>query len=237
MPTFPCSWRPAAALFKLDPSTYQLPFEADSTIDRIYLIAPPVLDMFPPMKAFIDVAIEKGGIQQWGKCTNISTPAKWSTALYVHLGSSVHNLLLHYSDNIRKNNEIVNAAGSGAIGWISTDDIADVAFKALTDPVIAHTNPIMVGPELFTYAQIAEITSEVLGRKITHKNVSADEFTAVMVARGMPEDYAAVMSFMDVRIAAGAEEQSFKKADFVGSRSLREFIERHKDAQEWKSGM
>jgi uncharacterized protein YbjT (DUF2867 family) len=43
------------------------------------------------------------------------------------------------------------------IGWISTEDIADVAFKALTDQVIEHTNPVMVGPELWTYAQVSNI--------------------------------------------------------------------------------
>jgi hypothetical protein len=60
------------------------------------------------------------------------------------------------SDNIRQNNEIVSAAGNGRIGWISTEDIniADVAFKALTDLVIEHTSPIMVGLELFTYAEV-----------------------------------------------------------------------------------
>ncbi|KAJ7616979.1 hypothetical protein DFH06DRAFT_907057, partial [Mycena polygramma] len=44
----------------LDSSTYQIPFDADGNIDRVYLIAPPVLDTFPPMKVFINFAIEKG---------------------------------------------------------------------------------------------------------------------------------------------------------------------------------
>jgi festuclavine dehydrogenase len=44
----------------LDSSTYKIPFKSYSDIDRIYLIAPPVLDMFPPMKSFIDLAVEKG---------------------------------------------------------------------------------------------------------------------------------------------------------------------------------
>lgn len=44
----------------LDASTYNIPFEVDATIDRVYLIAPRIFDMLPPMKAFIDFAIEKG---------------------------------------------------------------------------------------------------------------------------------------------------------------------------------
>lgn len=42
-----------------DASTYQLPFGVDNNIDKIYLIAPQVLDPFPHMKAFIDFAIQK----------------------------------------------------------------------------------------------------------------------------------------------------------------------------------
>jgi festuclavine dehydrogenase len=44
----------------LDSSTYNIPFESYGDIDRIYLIAPPVVDMFPPMKSLIDLAVEKG---------------------------------------------------------------------------------------------------------------------------------------------------------------------------------
>jgi uncharacterized protein YbjT (DUF2867 family) len=47
----------------LDASTYSIPFEVDDKIDRVYIIAPPILDMVPPMKAFIDVAITKGVVR------------------------------------------------------------------------------------------------------------------------------------------------------------------------------
>ncbi|KAF8171018.1 hypothetical protein K438DRAFT_1909238 [Mycena galopus ATCC 62051] len=232
----------------LDASTYQIPFDADKSIDRIYLVPPPILDMFPPMKAFIDFAIIKGvkrfvlmsaallemGDMAMGK---VHEYLRDRNVEYCALRPSwfFNNLLLNYSDHIRTNNEIVNAAGSGSIGWISTDDIADVAFKALTNEVIEHTNPVMVGPELLTYAQIAEMLGEVLGRKITQKNVTADEYKKVMVERGMPDDYAAVMSMADVQIAEGAEEKAFKRANFVGKRNLRDFLEEHRNAEAWKS--
>lgn len=173
----------------LDASTYQIPFEADSSIDRIYLVAPPVLDMFLPMKAFIDFAITKGvkrfvlmsaalleaGDLAMGKVHEYLLsrdveycalrPSWFFGPSCVCLCSELpcspiklpDNLLLDYSDHIRTKDQIINAAGSGSIGWISTDDIADVAFKALTDEVIDHTNPVMVGPESLTYAQVGRI--------------------------------------------------------------------------------
>lgn len=78
---------------------------------------------------------------------------------------SPDNFLIIHAENIRQRNEILNAAGDGLIAWISTEDIADGAFSALTDPVIKHTNPVMVGPELFSYDQVrtrlAKITSRL----------------------------------------------------------------------------
>ncbi|KAJ6544382.1 hypothetical protein B0H19DRAFT_957082 [Mycena capillaripes] len=232
----------------LDASTYEIPFAADASIDRIYLIAPPVFDMFPPMKAFIDFAIQKGVkrfVLMSAAMIAAGDPIMGKAHEYLHSREVEYcalrptwffdNILVHYSDTIRTQDEIVNAAGSGLIGWISTDDIADVVFKALTDQVIEHTNPIMVGPELFTYAQIADMLSDALGRKITHRNVTADQFKNIMVQRGMPEEYAAFMSNADVLIAGGGEEKAFRQADFVGTKRLRDFIESHKDAKEWKS--
>ncbi|KAJ6516666.1 hypothetical protein C8R47DRAFT_1172849 [Mycena vitilis] len=177
----------------LDSSTYQLPFDVDSSIDRVYLIAPPVLDMFPPMNAFIDFAIDKGVkrfVLMSAAMLEAGDPAMGKVHEYLRSRNVEYcalrpswffdNLLLHYADHISKHNEIVNAADDGLIGWISTDDIADVAYKALTNPVIEHTNPIMVGPELLTYAQIAEMLSHILGREIVHRNVTTDEYKDIM---------------------------------------------------------
>ncbi|KAJ6617186.1 hypothetical protein B0H10DRAFT_2218827 [Mycena sp. CBHHK59/15] len=231
-----------------DASTYKNPFEADSGIDRIYLIPPAVFDMFPPMKAFIDFAITKGVkrfVLMGAALLEVGDPLMGKVHEYLaSLGVDYcvlrpswffDNLLLNLSEAIRKENSIINAAGPGLIGWISTEDIADVAFKALIDPVIEHTHPIMVGPELLSYAQIARILSEVLGREIKHNNVAADEYKRIWIQRGMQEDYAAFMSVKDVEISEGAEERAFNRADFVGRKTLREFVEAHKDAEAWRA--
>ncbi len=43
----------------LDSETYANPF-SHSQITSIFLVAPPIMDCLPPMKAFIDLAVEKG---------------------------------------------------------------------------------------------------------------------------------------------------------------------------------
>ena len=43
----------------LNSATFNSPFET-TTVSSVFLVAPPILDMFPPMKKFIDLAQEKG---------------------------------------------------------------------------------------------------------------------------------------------------------------------------------
>lgn len=51
---------PAVRFDWFDSTTYDNPFQiATEPIDRVYLVAPPVVDSLTPMKAFIDFAIKK----------------------------------------------------------------------------------------------------------------------------------------------------------------------------------
>ncbi|KAF7348539.1 NAD(P)-binding protein [Mycena venus] len=223
----------------LDSSTYNIPFDAYSDIDRIYIVAPPVMDMFPPMKAFIDYAVERGvkrfvllsagvleiGGPSMGKAHEYLDSLKVE---YCALRPSwfIENFTTQYADLIKTRNEIVSATGDGLLGYVSTEDIADVAFKALVEEKIDNNNPIIVGPELVSYDQIADMLTEILGRKITHTKLTEAEFKKVLIGRGMPEDYAQMMTILDsVHVARGGEEQLFRRADVVGKRTLRAFLE------------
>jgi festuclavine dehydrogenase len=56
---------------------------------------------------------------------------------------------------IRDNSQIITAAGDGKIPFISADDIANVAFRALTDEKAHNTDHLILGPELFTYDEVS----------------------------------------------------------------------------------
>ncbi|KAJ7150978.1 hypothetical protein C8R43DRAFT_887044 [Mycena crocata] len=231
----------------LDASTYNIPFEVDSNIDRIYLIAPPILDMLPPMKAVINLAIEKGVkrfVLMSGGIIEPGGPAMGQVHQYLSTLNVEYcalrpswffdNFVLQYADRINGKNDIASAAEDGLIGYVSTEDIAEVAFKALVDPVIEHSNPIIVGPELLSYDKIASMLTEILGREIAHTRMNKAEFKQVFIGRGMPENYAQMMTTMDGLIAGGAEEKLYARADFVGKRTLRAFFEANKDV--WQKG-
>ncbi|KAJ7737857.1 hypothetical protein DFH07DRAFT_984934 [Mycena maculata] len=159
-----------------------------------YLIAPWVYDMFPPMKAFIDLA-RVHGVTCFVLMSAATCPSEdggpLTSAVHAYLASlGVEHCALRSSwfFVIRRFvlAPIVNATGSRLIGWILTEDIA---FKVLTAPTIEHTRPIM----------ITEILSEILGREIKHRSVSADGYTEIMGARG----YLATMPRLRVRQTSG----------------------------------
>ncbi|KAJ7280958.1 hypothetical protein C8J57DRAFT_1564369 [Mycena rebaudengoi] len=222
-----------------DAATYNIPFEAAADIDRVYLIAPPVLDIFLPMKAFIDFAIGKGvkrfvltsaGILEAGGVGMGQVHAYLATlpSEYEVLRPSwwFENFLPQSGVQFDGKNTVISAAEDGLLGFVSTEDITEVAFKVLVDDVIQHNNPII---ELLSYDKIAYILSEVLGREVRHKRCTEAEYKQVFVAREMPEDYAEVMSRMEGLIAQGAEEKLFKRAEVVGKRTIREFFEKNKE--------
>ncbi|KAJ7486682.1 hypothetical protein FB451DRAFT_1534677 [Mycena latifolia] len=175
--------------------------------------------MLPPMKAFIDFAIKKGAkrfVPMSAALLEAGGPGMGLVHAYLgslqvelvcfaRLPSSVYILLSIYSDSICANDEILSAA-EGLTGYISTEDIAEVAFKALADD-LAYAMEYGASDWI---KPIAKMLSEVLDREIKHKRLRM-KFTKALRQRGMPEDYAESMSSVDVLIAGGAEERLFRK--------------------------
>jgi uncharacterized protein YbjT (DUF2867 family) len=73
---------------------------------------------------------------------------------------------------------IVLPAGDVLEPFIDCEDIADVAFAALTDP--RHDGELyeLTGPRLLTFAEAARTISEESGRSVVYTNVSAADFEA-----------------------------------------------------------
>ncbi|KAJ6532722.1 hypothetical protein DFH09DRAFT_1182058 [Mycena vulgaris] len=222
-----------------DAATYPLLFEMDPSITRIYLIAPGNLDIFTPMKAFIDFAVTKG-VKRFVLMSGIAMGKvhQYLSTLnveYFVLRPSwfFDNFLLQYGDRIRTKSEIVSAAGDELVGYVSTEDIAEVAFKALVDDVVENTESIIVGPELLSYDKIAGILTEILGREIKHTRLTEADFEQALIRRGLREDYAQMLAALDTLISQGSEEKVYSAANVIGKRTIRAFFEANKDV--WRA--
>ncbi|KAK0431297.1 hypothetical protein EV421DRAFT_1854495 [Armillaria borealis] len=228
-----------------DPSTFENAFTADPNIDRIYLVTPAgSLEALPPMKPFIDLAVQKGvkrfvllsasglesGHPAMGKVHEYLLSLKVDYAVIRPSWFFENFLTLHLS-NIKEQNTILSASADGKIGFISADDIADLAVSTLTDEKSHNTDHILTGPELLSYDDVAAIFTEVLGRKITHTRITIEELKKRYLAFGLPEDYAEMLSSLDDLNAKGVEEKIFVAAKKVtGKRTLKSFVEANKDS-------
>ena len=55
-----------------------------------------------------------------------------------------------------------SATGDGKIPWVSADDIAAVAVRALTDEVAPNTEYLVLGPELLSYGDVRSVPTVML---------------------------------------------------------------------------
>lgn len=80
--------------------------------------------------------------------------------------------------------------------FVDTDDIADVAIAALTEP--GHKNKLyeVTGPRLLTFNDIAKELSEGLNTKVKFIAISSDRFEQEMIKQGVPSDTIDMLLFL-----------------------------------------
>ena len=57
-------------------------------------------------------------------------------------------------ESIKEKDEVISAAAQGKTGFISEDDIADIAVEFLTASKLGNVERILLGPELLSYQDV-----------------------------------------------------------------------------------
>jgi festuclavine dehydrogenase len=140
------------------------------------------------MKAFIDLAVEKGVKRfvllsasvldvgdgpMMGKVSKYisSLGVKWAIlrpTWFMGMLLSAASLLLNHANGVTENfsemqhmlsirdeDKIITATGEGKVPFVSADDIAAVAFHALTDELPHNADHLILGPELWSYDEVS----------------------------------------------------------------------------------
>lgn len=159
----------------------------------------------------------------------------------------------YHHSTIVTDSKIYSCRGKGVVPWISTDDVAAVAVRALVDEKSHNTDHLILGPELLSYDQVrytfmyealywlltminrhqvVQKLSLALGRTITHVNISEEEYVKHL-STAIPENYAIWLAGMDTAIANGSEERTNNVVETVTGRPAKDFdtfIEENKKA-------
>jgi uncharacterized protein YbjT (DUF2867 family) len=122
-------------------------------------------------------------------------------------------------------------AGNGRIAFVDCADLGDVAAMALCDPD-AHRNRAyhLTGPEAVDFAQVAELLSKTLGRRVVYEPVGPLRYARDLKRDGATVPYTLILTMLHITVRRGAAEAVDGTLERVlgrPSRTLREFIARH----------
>jgi len=211
----------------LDESTYDdvlSPKDGMQPVSAVWLVPPPVADLAPPVNRFIDHArlkdvkrfvllsasmLERGSPAMGQIHEHLASLKEISFTVlrptwFMENFSSPHDF---QCKAIRNENRIYSAAEDGKVPFISVVDIARVAYYALKGDLPENIDPILLGPELLTYDDVAETLSKLLNRKISHARVPESELAEKMHECGMPLEDAKMHASVDSIVLAGGEER------------------------------
>jgi NAD(P)H dehydrogenase (quinone) len=97
---------------------------------------------------------------------------------------------------------IVGAAGAGKVSAATRADYAEAAAAVLAGE--GHAGAVYeLGGEPFTMAELAEVISAATGRTVTYTDLPPEQYQAVLVRAGLPEEMAAMVADGDRGVAAG----------------------------------
>ncbi|KAL9603350.1 MAG: hypothetical protein Q9219_001212 [cf. Caloplaca sp. 3 TL-2023] len=251
-PFLPASPPPQACRFDWnDRSTWKNPWETASpntNIKAVYLVSPGLLNPLEVMEPFIRFAREKGTKRfVLLSASSIEEGGPLMGEVHGYLGGLGREegvewcvlrptwFMENFSEmthlpTIRDEGRLFSATGEGKVPWVSAGDIAGVAVRALVDERSHDCEYVVVGGEVLGYRDIAAILSDVLGRKITHVDLTEKELAERYVKAGLDRSYAEVLSGLDSRIRSGEEEiQNEVVGTLVGvPKTFRAFAEENK---------
>ncbi|SNY38471.1 SDR family oxidoreductase [Paractinoplanes atraurantiacus] len=94
-----------------------------------------------------------------------------------------HEVYTYLLPGYLETGEVVAATGDGRISGAARADFAAVTAKVLLSEDTGSKTYELGGPS-FTLAELAQVISEVTGRTIVHRDVTAEELTARLTAAG-----------------------------------------------------
>ena len=105
----------------------------------------------------------------------------------------MQNLSTTHRDEIRHDGVLAVPAGRGRTSFVDARDVAEVAAKVLLEPGHEGRAYELTGHEAPTYAEVAALLSDVLGRPVAYADPSPWAFWRCQRARGTPPAFVLVM--------------------------------------------
>jgi NAD(P)H dehydrogenase (quinone) len=192
--------------------------DAVAGVDRLFLLTGYSVDMLVQSKAVLDAA-RAAGVQHvvhlgaWatddttivhlGWHQLVERYVEWGGFRFTHLRPNVfmQNILRF---GLREGGVIHQFTGDAPVSWIDTDDVAAAAAAILRAPAAHHGKTYPLAVEALSVGQVAEVLTDVIGRRFRYQPGSPDEWLAGALAAGMDPAYARCVHNVFRRTAEGS---------------------------------
>lgn len=200
----------------LDRSTYA---PAVKGCSELFLMRPPAIsDTKKTLNVFIDVA-RAAGVRQ---IVFVSVAGAQHNPLVPHHAVEMHlrqgpsgwtilqpgffaqNLGDAYRQDIQAEQRLYVPAGNARVAFLDTRDLADVAAMALCDPGLHNQKTYhLTGPESLSFADVAQLLSQVLGRHIRYESASVLGYAKHLRDRDLPWKQVLVQTLLHIGLRFG----------------------------------
>jgi len=174
-------------------------------IEKVYLLTPLVPNMVEMGARLVEEA-KKGGVKYIVRSSGLGadiepgiTLSRWHREIekmiegsgipytFLRPNSFMQNYANLFGYTIKTQNAFYQPVGDGKVSLVDVRDIAAVAATVLTKSGHENRAYNLTGPEAVSNHEVAEILSNVTGRKINYINVSEDDARRGMREAGMSE--------------------------------------------------
>lgn len=216
-------------------------------VDRLFLLRPPSMtDVRTGLGPLVQEAARRGlhrvvvlsvmgvnpALPHWRMERMVRDAGLSSTALRPAYFSQ--NLLTALRADLRDRSQIRLAAGKGRMSFVDTRDVAAVAAHVLADPSAHAAAPLtLTGPAALSFAEVATVLSEELGRDVTYVRQSLVQRRRELRDQHVPTGYAWVQLVIDATTRMGLADTVTDDVSRVLGRpatSVAQFVHDHRDA-------
>lgn len=139
--------------------------------------------------------------------------------------------LLLFARDVAGGRPLIAPAGRGAVAFVDTADVADVAVAALTRPDLHGRTLTVTGPRAVTFAEVADLLSARLGRRVRHLSPPLPLARRVLPrATGMPRWQSDLVVDLFAVLQRGAQADPTRAVPDVLGRPAADvalFLDRH----------
>lgn len=140
----------------------------------------------------------------------------------------------HYmAEDLTASSRLLTSIEDGRVAFVDADDIAAVAFRALTDVEPHQAEHVITGPQALSYDDVAATFTRVLGRPVVHERVPREAVRERMERSGIPPGFAEILAGMEDGLRDGGEHRTTDTVERVTGRpprSLDAWARAHADA-------